>query len=329
MNKKQKVLVTGANGLLGSNTIETLLLNGYNVVAFVRKNADLEALSELNCEIFEGNLSNIKDLNKALGGCDYVIHAAARTAQFPSNLKAYEHINIECTKILIECCKTNNIKRFIFASTANCFTHGTIENPGNETSNFMPWLKKSGYAYSKYLAQQLVLREVEKNNFPAIIIAPTFMLGPRDTKPSSGQLVLHGLKNWIVFYPPGGKSFVDISYAAQAITNALQNGRIGQCYLVAGENTSYKLFFQKLRNLSHKKQLLIGIPRWLISAVGILFSCTESIFSISLPFNQTTQKLLCLPNYFSNLKAKTELGLKNTDIEKTLKTSIDWFNSRP
>lgn len=321
------MLVTGANGLLGSNTIEALLKDGYEVVAFVRKNANLVALSGLNCTIFKGDISNSKDLQQALKGCEFVIHSAARTEQFPSNLAAYQTINIDSTQLLVECCKLHSIKRLIYVSTANCFTNGTLLKPGNENSQFMPWLEKSGYAYSKYLAQEFILNEVKTNQFPAIVVAPTFLLGARDSKPSSGQLVLHGLKKRIVFYPPGGKSFIDASLAAQAIVNALAKGKNGECYLLAGENVSYKDFFKHVRKVSRKKQILIGIPRWLISVTGYLFSAFENILRISLPFNRTTQKLLCLPNYFSHRKATKELDLHHTKIDDTLRNTIDWFNT--
>lgn len=325
--EKHRVLVTGANGLLGSNTIEALLLHGYEVVAFVRKNANLVALSGLNCTIFKGDISNSKDIQQALKGCEFVIHSAARTEQFPSKLAAYQSINVDSTQLLVECCKLNSIKRFIYVSTANCFTNGTLLKPGNENSQFMPWLEKSGYAYSKYLAQQFILNEVKTNQFPAIVVAPTFLLGARDSKPSSGQLILHGLKKRIVFYPPGGKSFIDVSLAAQAIVNALAKGRNGECYLLAGENLSYKVFFKLVRKVSQKRQILIGIPRWLITVAGYLFSALENIFPISLPFNHTTQKLLCLPNYFSNHKATKELDLQHTKIDETLHKTILWFNT--
>ncbi|MEE4286080.1 MAG: SDR family NAD(P)-dependent oxidoreductase, partial [Mariniphaga sp.] len=204
MQHKEKVLVTGANGLLGSNVADRLSKQGYDVVAVVRKNSNVLALNGIKCKIVECDITKRLEVEKAIAGSDYVVHCAANTKQSPSNLDAYKKINIDSTSVLIQLSKLNNIKRFIYVSTANCFTNGTVQNPGDESKGFMPWLKKSGYAYSKYLAQQMVLEEVEKNNFPAIVVAPTFIIGPRDAKVSSGKLIMHALKRKVVFYPPGG-----------------------------------------------------------------------------------------------------------------------------
>ncbi|NOX45523.1 MAG: NAD-dependent epimerase/dehydratase family protein, partial [Chlorobi bacterium] len=217
----EKVLVTGANGLLGANIVRQLSAKGYLVRAMLRKGSDKLSLKGAKFELFEGEITRPGDVAKAVSGCGYIIHSAARTSQSPTKPEAFVKINIEATSNLIESCKRFKVKRFVFVSTANCFTNGTINQPGNESSGFMPWLKKSGYAYSKFLAQENVLREVKENSFPAIVVNPTFMIGPHDSKPSSGKLLLYGHKNRIVFYPPGGKSFVDVELAAKSICNAL------------------------------------------------------------------------------------------------------------
>lgn len=322
---KHTVLVTGANGLLGSNIVSQLITKGYNVRAIVRKGSNRNALKDLNCEITEGNITNIFDLETALEGCSFVIHSAARTRQFPNNWKLYRQANINSTALLIESCKKHNIKRFIYVSTANCFSNGTLENPGTEESGFMSWLKRSGYAYSKYIAQQMVLEEAMQNNFPAIVVAPTFMIGARDAKPSSGKLLIYGLKNRIIFYPPGGKSFIDVEHAAEATVNALQKGKIGECYLLSGANLSYRDFFVELKKYHKKNQLLIPIPIYCLKMVAYFFSLMEFIFRISLPLNLTNLRLLCLDNYFNNNKARSELELKTTSIHSSIEKAKHWF----
>lgn len=321
----KKVLVSGANGLLGANIVRQLNAMGYLAKAMLRKGSNTLSLKNAEYETFEGEITNKKDVFNAVSGCDFVIHSAASTAQTPSNVEAFREVNIEATKYFIEACKHYNIKRFIFVSTANCFTNGTIENPGNETSGFMPWLKGSGYAYSKYLAQQEVLENVKTHALPAIVVIPTFLIGAYDAKPSSGKLLLHGCKKKIVFYPPGGKSFVDAEYAATAICNALTKGRIGETYLLAGTNMTYKDFFRIVEKQSGKRKLLIQIPNSVLTTLGHMFGFIGKVFSLSLPLNVVNAKLLSLDNYFSNEKAVREIGLKETDLNKAVSNSIEWF----
>jgi dihydroflavonol-4-reductase len=321
----EKVLVTGANGLLGSNIVRQLDASGYRAIAMVRKSSNRLALKDANYILFEGDIANEKDVNNAIRGCDYVIHCAAKTSQSPSNLENYKETNIKATQTIINACIKFNVKRFIFVSTANCFTNGTMENPGDETGSFMPWLKDSGYAYSKFLAQTEVLSAFKTNKLPAIVVNPTFMIGPYDAQTSSGKLLLYAYNNMILFYPPGGKSFVDVEYAAKAISHALIKAKVGETYLLAGKNMTYKDFFQLIAKQSKKKKILIPIPSFLLSSIGKISDIIEHLLSISLPLNTVNAKLLSLDNYFSNKKAMKDLKLEATNIDKAVSKAVSWF----
>lgn len=325
MHKKEKVLLTGANGLLGVNIAKQLIIHGYHVKAMVRPGGNLENLRNLGCETFEGLVTNFYDLEEAVKCCYYIIHCASRTKQYPTKLKVYTRANIDSTAFLIELCKKLAVKRLIYVSTANSFTPGSLKRPGNEKSNFMPWLRNSGYAYSKYIAQQMVLNEAINGNINAVVVAPTFIIGQMDSKPSSGQMLLYAAKNKVVFVPPGGKSFVDAENASLAIVNSLIKGRSGECYLISGENISYINFFRLVAKVYHKKKFMVPLPKILLVAVALVSSILEKIFRISLPLNMVNQRLLCLDNYFSNKKAQIELGMQHTSIEHSIHKSLAWF----
>lgn len=321
----KKVLVTGANGLLGANIVRQLNDQGYMPKAMTRRSSNKLSLKGARYELFEGEITNEKDVFEAVSDCDYVIHSAARTTPSPSNLEAYRASNITATKNLIKACRYYQIKRFIFVSTANCFTNGTLSEPGNESSGFMPWLKASGYAYSKFLAQEEVLMNVEKYAFPAIVVNPTFMIGANDSKPSSGKLLLYGYNKKIVFYPAGGKNFVNVEYAADAICKALTKGDLGEAYLLAGENMTYKDFFIQIAKQTGRRKILIPIPSMILSLMGRFSDLLEKLFSLSLPLNTANARLLNLDNYYTNKKAVLGLDMKNTEIELALANAIDWF----
>ncbi|MEE9363527.1 MAG: NAD-dependent epimerase/dehydratase family protein [Cellulophaga sp.] len=319
---KEKVLVTGANGFLGNHVVRVLQKEGYSVVAMVREKSSTTILKELNCEIFRGSITNPKDINKVIKNCDYVVHCASMTSQNEKNFEVYKTANVTTTKVLIKACKVHMVKRFILVSTANCFTNGTIDKPGNETTGFMGWLKKSHYAYSKHLAQEIVLKEVDENNFPAIVVAPTFLVGPYDSKPSSGALLQYALKNKVLFYPKGGKNFVDVNYVAVAIKNSLKTGTIGECYLLSGINLSYKEYFKKIASISNKKKWLVPIPNSILNIVNSFYFVFPSKGVLLL---KTNVRMLLLKNYFSNTKAVKHLDMPETNIDASIYDTIEWF----
>lgn len=326
MQRKEKVLVTGANGLLGANVTEQLVIKGFQVVAMVRKGCNMKGLHDLVFDLFEGDITNSEDLEKVISQCDYVVHCAAKTSQ-NERFSEYESANIFSTQLIIEACKKYHVKRLVFVSSANCFKSGTLTEPGNEESDFLPWLKQSGYAFSKYIAQTLVLSETKKNSLNAVVVAPTFILGARDTGNSSGKLLKYAMKNRILFYPPGGKSFVDAGFAAEAIVNALTNGESGNCFLLAGENLTYKDFFKKVNKLNGSRKLLIHIPKFILILIASVSKPIEQLFHIPLPLSKVNQKLLCHNNYFSNKKATLEIGLKRTNTDDSIFNAISWIKA--
>ena len=320
------VLITGANGLLGANVVALLSKsNKFVPRAMVRRNANLLSLEGVNCELFEGDITNPEDVNKAVEGCCYIIHCAARTSQYPSSFEHYREANINSTRLLLEAGRVKGVKRMVFVSSTNCFANGSLQKPGTEEGGFMPWLKTSGYAFSKFIAQQEVLKYGEKYQLPVIVVAPGFLVGARDAKPSSGKMILYVLKNRIVFCPPGGKSFVDAEIAAQATISALHKGKTGQKYLLAGENMTLHDFFKLVSRLSGKRRLIIPLPMIFFKAIAIAFESLEKLTGKPFPFNTTQQKLLCLDNYFSNCLAEKELDMKFTRADVAVKKSMDWF----
>ncbi|MFA8300021.1 MAG: NAD-dependent epimerase/dehydratase family protein [Hyphomicrobiales bacterium] len=320
----EKVLVTGANGLLGANIVKQLPLQKYDVKIIVRENSNLKGIDGLTYEKVIGDICKYEDLERAIKDCSYVIHVAANTSQGDS-FDNYFRVNVEVTKNIIALCKKHKIKRLVYISTTNCFTNGSKEKPGVESSGFMPWLKGSGYAYSKHLAQELVQSEIHHNKFPAIILAPTFMLGARDAKVSSGQLLLYALKKRIVFCPPGGKSFVDVEHVAEAAINSLYMGNLGESYILSGSNLTYKEAFKMIRKTAKRRQLLLPIPRFILITASSIILLINRIFGTDILFTPTNQKLLCLDNYFSANKAAKELGFKTTNAELAVSNAINWF----
>ncbi len=320
----KKVLVTGGNGLLGSNIVRELVARGYSPVLLLRKGCNRLALRGIKFDIIEGELQNSSDLEEAIKKCNYVIHCAAKTGQ-KGELKDYIPVNTEPVKVLAALCQKYAIKKFIYISTANCFTNGNIEEPGTESSEFMPWLKKSGYAYSKYLAQKFLLNEFRANNFPLVILAPTYLIGPGDAKISSGKLLLYGINKRIIFYPPGGKSFVDVEYAAEASVNALEYGKNGHCYLLSGENLTYKEYFNIVKHNYNPQAILFKLPNCIIKPIAFIFYAIQSLFKTDIILNKINWKLISLDNYFSNQKAKKELKMKDTNTKNALHKSYIWF----
>ncbi|MDD1712286.1 MAG: NAD-dependent epimerase/dehydratase family protein [Methanoregulaceae archaeon] len=322
------VLVTGATGLLGANIVRELESRGDAVRALVRPSSDLRGLEGTRVAKVPGHILDRESLRGAVKGCDAVIHAAAHTGQWPTDYRHYEQVNVTGTELVMDACRIAGIRRIIYVSTANAFGYGSKEHPGTELSEFNGFRSGSGYIISKYLAQQNVLTQVEKHGLPVVIVNPTFMIGPYDTRPSSGKIILMGLNKRWQFFPGGGKNFIHVRDAATAICNALDRGTPGACYLLAGENLTYREFFAKLNRVTGDRPVKIGFPACLLNTAGVVGTWMEKMTGKPAPLNLVNSRLLGTGYYYSGRKAVKELGMPQTPVEEAILEALGWFRSR-
>lgn len=323
----KKVLITGGNGFLGSNTARELFRRGYELKLMMRASAATAVIDDIPCEIYYGDISDPDEVMNAVKGCDYVVHTASVTEQWGVSAELYQQVNYKGTVNVMEACMVHGVKKIIHISTANTIGPGDQYKPATELSSFTLTHIHSGYVSSKYIAQQYVLEQVERRGLPAVVINPTFMIGQYDSKPSSGKLILHGINKRLVFYPPGGKNFVSVDNVTAGIANALECGKTGECYLLAGENLSYRDFFALLNKVSGQQPVLVRIPRWLLKIFGILGTLLGTVSGSAAKLNYSSAYMLCLYNYYSGKKSERELGITYTSTEKAVSKALQWFRA--
>ncbi len=323
-----KTLVTGATGLLGANVVRELESRGGEVRVLARSSTSLSVLEGTDAEVVQGDITDKASLRRAMAGCDTVVHSAANTLQWPVHYSFYEAVNVQGTKNVIEVSRERGISKVVYVSTANTFGPGTLEHPGTELSEFTGLRTGSGYVLSKFVAQQHVLKEVESYQTPVVIVNPTFMIGPFDARPSSGKIILMGWNKRIQAFPSGGKSFIHVRDAAVGVCNALERGRVGGCYLLAGENLTYRDFFRKLNRITGQNPTMISVPATVLKAAGRIGTLSEKTLKRPAPLNIVNARLLATGYYYSGKKAVQELGLPRTPVEDAIRDALEWLISK-
>lgn len=319
-----KVLVTGANGFLAANIIRELNRREVPVRGMVRKTADLRSLAGTDCEIHYGELLDKADVLKAVGGCNIIIHAAASTTQYSEDLSVYFPVNVRGTENVVNAATISGVDRLIYVSTANTCRNGTLDNPGNESLEAGFPFTGSGYAMSKIIAQKAVLEHARLHKLDAVVVNPTFMIGPYDARPSSGRILLMGYRKRIMGVPPGGKNFVHVRDVATGVCNAITMGRNGECYLLANENLSFLEFFRKVESVTGFRQYKFIVPGGVMSLMGSAGSFFNRL-GLKGGLTLSNARLLNLDNYYSPAKALRELGLPQTPVEQAIRDALEWF----
>lgn len=199
---KKKILVTGADGFIGSHLVETLLDKGYNVKAFVFYNSfnswgwldtiDKYKLKEL--DVIAGDIRDYDSIKNASNGCDLVFHLAALVG-IPYSYyapEAYVDTNIKGTLNLLRCIKENDKLSLIHTSTSEIYGTPKVL-PITETH---PTSAQSPYAASKVGADHLALSFYKSYNLPISIIRPFNTFGPRQSlRAVIPTIILQALNN--------------------------------------------------------------------------------------------------------------------------------------
>ncbi|GDX47046.1 NAD-dependent dehydratase [Bacteroidota bacterium] len=183
----KKILVTGADGFIGSHLVESLVHLGYNVKAFTLYNSfnkwgwldslDKSVLSEI--DVFSGDIRDPYGVKNAMEGCDTVLHLAALIA-IPYSYHSpdtYIDTNIKGTLNVLQAARSLNVERIIHTSTSEVYG----------TARFVPITEEhplqgqSPYSASKIGADQLAYSFYTSFELPVITIRPFNTYGPRQS----------------------------------------------------------------------------------------------------------------------------------------------------
>lgn len=320
-----KVLITGADGMLGSSICREALKQGYSVRAMVLPDRKTTVLDGLDIELVQGNLLDEVAVAKAVEGCDYIINVAASTQIWPRRSPFIWKVNYEAVKGLVEAGKRNNIKRFVQIGSASSFGHGTKEQPGNEHTPYNDKAYNMDYIDSKYQAQQYLLNEFKTNGFNAVVVNPTYMIGPFDSGPSSGKMMLTLLKGSLPGYSSGSKNFVYSLDVAVAAVNALTLGKVGECYIAGNENLSFEEFFRKVCSVYNIPFKLKKLPNFIVLLVGFSGSLWAKITQKHPKLGYNMAKQAIMTQCFDASKSREELNMPSTPINVAIKSCIQWW----
>ncbi|MBP3202150.1 MAG: NAD-dependent epimerase/dehydratase family protein [Bacteroidales bacterium] len=313
----EKVLLLGASGLLGRNVLEELLKRGIPTRLLVRRPLGVPGAEERI-----GSLLRREALQAAVEGCSAIINCAGTTDMTLPCVEDFYPVNRDLPMMLCEVALQAGVRTLVHTSTANTLQIGLQEQPATEETPFGPPYDTSPYALSKKAGEDAVLAFSRQH--PAlrtVVVNPGFMVGPFDSKPSSGQLLLAAYRKPLMFALPGAKSYLPVKDAARAIVNALSQGE-GR-YLLTGRCLSMKAFFQLQARVCGYRQRCVEVPAFavrLAGAVGILCKALK-IKTMLYPHN--IRQMLC-EEWYSSEKAQRELGYQCTSLEQAVADFYAW-----
>ncbi|HSN26109.1 MAG TPA: NAD-dependent epimerase/dehydratase family protein, partial [Kofleriaceae bacterium] len=270
-----QVAITGASGLLGGNLAAELIAAGHQVIATRRAGTHVEHLADLPIEWREAELGDVASLQRAFAGADAVFHCAAAVSVMKTVTPEMTATNVEGTRHVIGACIGAGVRRLVHTSSVVAVGLSTNGQPCDETAswNFDTEGLLDAYAITKHQAEEVV--NAARDRLDCVIVNPTYMIGPRDARPSSGALVIKVVQRKVPGKTPGYNNFVDVRDVARGMIGAWQKGRRGERYIRAGYDMTYAAFFEKVAALAGVKPPRLMMPRALASVVGRLGDLIE------------------------------------------------------
>lgn len=274
----KKVLVTGAYGFLGKYLIQELIENGYKVVAFGRKEDELKKLKSDVVEIFVGDFCKPEDIMKATIGVDYVIHAGALSTVWGKK-SDFIRTNVEGTQNVVNACKRNNIKKFIYVSSPSVYSGKVhrfdIHEEEVDEKNHLNY-----YIESKIMAEKWI-NETYKDS--SVIIRPRGLFGIGDTS-IIPRLIRANRKVGVPLFNKG-TNIVDITCVenvALALRLALESDcALGNTYNITnGEPREFKEILEELFVQIGEKSRYLKINLKFMYGVASFIECIYKTFHI-------------------------------------------------
>jgi dihydroflavonol-4-reductase len=320
-------LVTGANGFLGCHVVRALVARGDRVRALVRDNADITALRGIDCEIVRGDVRDLDSLKNPLRGCDEAYHVAADYRLWVIDEAPMYASNVDGTRNLINAAHEAGVARIIHTSTVGALgiPHGAS---GREDTPVTLDKMVGPYKRSKFMAEGVAL-EAAKNGAPVIVVNPSTPIGPLDYKPTpTGRMIVDFLNRRMPAYLDTGLNLVGVEDCARGHLLAAERGRIGEKYILGGENLTLAEFFTRMAKLAGLPAPKIRIPY----AVAFGFALGAEAFARTVTHKPpraslTEVRMARKKMFFDSSKAKSELGYSPGPVDPAIKRAIDFFRT--
>jgi len=318
------VLVTGASGFLGAAIANTARAAGYPVRVLVRTSSPRTNIDRRD-EVAVGDLRDRASVTAALRGVRYLIHAAADYRLWAPSPDEILRNNVDGTRTLMEEALRAGVERIVYTSSV-----ATLElragKPADETSP-LPAAKAIGaYKKSKVLAERLVDEMVKHAALPAVIVNPSTPIGPRDVRPTpTGRIIVEAACGRMPGFVDTGLNLVHVDDAAAGHLAALHRGRIGERYILGGENVHLGTMLSDIAQIVGRRPPRLRLP---IAAVYPIALGAElwARYSGREPFaTRDGLRMARHHMFFSDAKARRELGYVSRPYREGIVDAISWF----
>lgn len=326
---KEKILITGASGFIGSFIVEEALKRGFDTWAAVRKSSSKAYLQDKRIHFIELNLSSEEQLKEQLQDLqfDYVVHAAGVTKCL--HQEDFRRINTDGTKNLVCALLALKmpLKRFVYISSLSIMGAIREQQPYTEILESDKPQPNTAYGKSKLEAEEWL--STVNSKLPYVILRPTGVYGPREKDYFMMFKSIQSHVDFAVGYQQQDITFVYVSDVVQAVFLAMEKGQTGRMYFLSDGEVYQSATFSNLirKELGNPWWIRITAPLWVLRIVSW---CGEYIGRWTgkvTALNKDKYNIMRQRNWRCDITpAKEELGYEpQVQLEEGVRRCVKWY----
>jgi dihydroflavonol-4-reductase len=319
------ILLTGASGFVGGALLRALSRRGLPVRALIRPSSPRTNLAGLNGDIVVGDLMDRASLDRAVAGARFVFHVAADYRIWAPDPEEIVRNNVTGTCNLMAAARAGGVERIVYTSSVATLKPDPC-GPADEQRAATPREAVGAYKRSKVEAERIVERMVAEDGLPAVIVNPSTPIGPGDVRPTpTGRILIEAASGRMPAFVDSGLNLVHVDDVAEGHILAMEQGRIGERYILGGQDVSLRCMLGSIARLVGRRPPSVGLPR------GPLYPLAWANEMIARwtgkePFLTRDALRMARHNmYFSSARAARELSYRARPYEEGLVDALAWF----
>ncbi len=322
------VLVTGASGFVGAAVVRALLARGEAVRTMVRSSSPRANLDGLDVEIVVGDLTDPASLRQAAKGCGAVYHVAADYRLWTRDPASMFKANVDGSVAMVRAACDAGVDRVVYTSSVAVLKPHADGTPADETTPTTAGDMIGPYKLSKFKAEEAVRDLITREGAPVVIVNPSTPVGPGDVKPTpTGRMIVEAASGRMPAYVDTGLNIAHVDDVAMGHLLAHDRGKIGERYILGGEDCSLKDILATIARMTGRKPPTVALPH------GLLMPLAHAVEAVARLTKQESEPFITLDGlrmarkkmFFSAAKARAALGYAPRPAEQAIADAIAWF----
>jgi dihydroflavonol-4-reductase len=327
------IAVLGATGMLGNHTARAIAHAGHNLTVLHRSSSNLSVLGDISYQSHIADTASTSSISEALKDVDAVIHCAAYYPTVPRKWQEDVRLGMAQMEMFYEACAEamkagSPLNKIVYCGGAIALKRTTDGVPAKESDEYAAQPDdKNAYIQVKWAMDDLAKRRVV-SGLPVCIGIPAMTFGEFDYGPTTGRLLVEITNGTLAGYLRGNRNVIYAGDAGRGLLAVAERGRVGERYLLTGENLSMDALTQMIGDIAGVKpppavplpaaKLAAQIQEWKYKLGGEEPKLTKSAIAV-----------MAMGQFLDGSKAAQELGFKaEISVREALKRAHRWFRDQ-